>query len=343
MSGLPLDDTRALLGQLPSFDSAAAESASKRQRGLFHESRERGRLATLATWLAGWRATPGALIGKVELCVFAGTHGWLCGSRRETVHKALKTRLLLLSAGGSAANLQAGLIGAGLRVFDLAIDQPTGDATTSDAMTELECARAIGFGLEAVQQQPDVLVLHGLGVGGRETAAAMAMGLFGGQPADWLAGAAADLSEEFNRACSVVEAMVQTSGRGAPDPIERLRRLGSRELAGMAGAIIAARLQKIPVVLDGFEACIAAALLYVALPGSTDHCLVSGRDSTAAHDRLIGLLRQEPLLDVGIRGGDGLGGLMATDLLRTAMSLHLGLASRDQAHSLLSAGQHPAN
>lgn len=338
LSGMPLDDTRALLRQLPSFDEAAARKAHEREHGLFHDPQERGRLGTLAVWLAGWRADPAKPVAKIELCMFAGAHGWLSGAQRDVLLKALKTRLLLLSAGGSAATLQAGRMGAALRVFDLAIDQPTGDAITTDAMTERACARAISFGLEAIQQQPDLLVLHGRGIGGREAAAAMAMSLFGGAAADWIAGAAADLSDEFNRACAAVDAMVRQSNRGGPDPVERLRRIGGRELAAMAGAIVAARLQRIPVILDGFEAMVATAILAAAAPGAADHCLVAGRDGTAAHDRLIQQLRLEPVLDTRIRGGDGLAGLMAADLLKTAMTLHLGVATRGQVQDLMADG-----
>jgi nicotinate-nucleotide--dimethylbenzimidazole phosphoribosyltransferase len=336
VTGRPLDDTRALLRQLPSFDGAAAARAQGREDGLYHAPRERGRLGSLPVWLSGWRATPEVAIAKIELCLFAGAHGWLSDASRTFAHKELKTRLLLLSSGGSAANVHAGFLRAGLRVFDLAIDRPSADATTHDAITELECAQAIGFGLEAVQNTPDVLILHGLGVGGREVAAALALCLFGGQAADWLAGATTDLSDGYQQAELAVQRMVAVSSRSAADPLERLRRLGSREIAAAIGAILAARLQKIPVILDGFEATVAGAVLAALSPGAIDHCLAAGRDGTASHDRLLSLLRLEPLMDLGIQGGDGLAGLLAAEQLRTAMTLHLGLATREQMLSLLS-------
>jgi nicotinate-nucleotide--dimethylbenzimidazole phosphoribosyltransferase len=336
VSGAPLDDTRALLQHLPGFDELAARAAQEQEEALFAAGHERGRLSRLAVWLAGWRTQPKARLAKIELCVFAGAHGWVCPSAQAIALAKLKTRLMLLSAGGSAANIQAGSMGAGVRVFDMAVDQPTGDATGADAMTELACARTVGFGLEAVLQQPDVLIVHALGSGGREVAAALAMGLFGGAPADWLAGAAMDLAEEFNQAAAKVTAMVTHSSRGAPDALERARRLGARELAAVAGAIIAARAQRIPVILDGFEATVAAAMLSRLAPGAIDHCLVAGRDGTAAHDRLIEALRLEPMLDMQIRGGDGLAGLMTAQLLQTAVMLHLDLANQRQVEQLLS-------
>lgn len=335
-TGAPLDDTRQLLQNLPGFDEAAARAAQAQEQALYAPGQERGRLGNLAVWLSGWRSAPKAKIARIELCVFAGSHGWVCASAQTAAMARLKTRLMLLSAGGSAANIQAGGMGAGVRVFDMALDQPTGDAAQTDAMAELECARTLGFGLEAVLQQPDVLIVHAMGSGGREVAAALAMGLYGGAAADWLAGAATDLAEEFNQSAGKVSAMVANSTRGAADPLERLRRLGSRELAAVAGAIIAARTQRIPVVLDGFDATVAAAMLSAMVPGSIDHCLVAGRDGTAAHDRLIEALQLEPVLDLKIRSGDGLAGLIAAQLLQSAMALHLGLASQAQVIQLLS-------
>jgi nicotinate-nucleotide--dimethylbenzimidazole phosphoribosyltransferase len=335
-TGAPLDDTRALLRQLPGFDDAAAQAAHALEESLHAPGAERGRLGSLAVWLAGWRARPASPLARIELCVFAGSHGWLCASAQGLAQERLKTRLMLLSAGGSAASLHAAAMGAGVRVFDLAVDQPTGDATKADAITEMDCARSVGFGLEAVQQTPDLLVVHAFASGGREVAAALAAGLMGGFSADWLAGAASDLAEEFSVAAINTQTMADRCGRGAPDPLERLRRLGGRELAAAAGAIMAARAQRIPVVLDGFEATVSAALLSRMVPGSIDHCLVAGRDGTAAHDRLISLLHLEPLFDLKIRGGDGLAGLLAAQALQAAVALHLGLATRTHVAQLLS-------
>jgi nicotinate-nucleotide--dimethylbenzimidazole phosphoribosyltransferase len=336
LTGNPLDDTRDLLRHLPSLEDAAVENAQRRQATAYHDPRERGQLSALAVWLSGRRKAAMSPITRISLCIFAGAHGWLGQDRQEASLKSLKTRLLLLSAGGSSANVQAGRMGAGVQVFDLALDQPSADATSSDGMTELECARAIGFGMEAVKQQPDVLVLHSLGSGGREVSAAMAICLFGGDAADWVAGAVSELSEEFNRACAAIGTMAERAQRGSPDPIEILRRLGSREMSAIAGAILAARLQQVPVIIDGFDAVIAAAVLARAAPGAMEHCLVADRDGTAAFDRLLSKLALEPVQQHKIRGGDGLAGLLAACDLQTSVALQLETISQDQVQKLLS-------
>jgi nicotinate-nucleotide--dimethylbenzimidazole phosphoribosyltransferase len=338
LTGHPLDDTRDLLRRLPSFDDAAVAHAQHRQTMAYHDPRERGHLSALAAWLSGRRAVATSPVAKIGLCIFAGAHGWLAQDRQEAAIKSLKTRLLILSAGGSPANVQAGRMGAAVQVFDLAIDQPSANASIADGMTELECARAVAFGMQAIQQQYDVLVLHSLGAGGREVSAAMAICLFGGDSADWVAGAMTDLSEEFNRACTVIGIMAERAQRGTPDPLELLRRLGSREMAALAGAILAARLQQVPVILDGFDAVIAAAVLAKAAPGAMEHCLVADRDGTAAFDRLLSTLSVEPVQHHKIRGGDGLAGLLAACDLQTSAALQLEIVSQDQVQKLLSNG-----
>jgi nicotinate-nucleotide--dimethylbenzimidazole phosphoribosyltransferase len=342
LTGNPLDDTRDLLRHLPLLEDAAVENTQRQQAMAYHDPRERGYLSALAAWLSGRRQAPTSPISKISLCIFAGAHGWLGQDRQEAALKSLKTRLLLLSAGGSSANVQAGRMGAGVQVFDLAIHQPSADAASTDGMTELECARAIGFGMEAVKQQPDVLVLHGLGAGGREVSAAMAICLFGGDSADWLAGAMTDLSEEFNRGCSAIGMMAERAKRGSPDTIEMLRRLGSREMSAMVGAILAARLQHVPVILDGFDAVVAAAVLAKSAPAAMDHCLVADRDGSAAFDRLLSKLGLEPVLHHKIRGGDGLAGLLAACDLQTSVALQLEIVSQDQIQKLLSNSNDPS-
>jgi nicotinate-nucleotide--dimethylbenzimidazole phosphoribosyltransferase len=109
-----------------------------------------------------------------------------------------------------------------------------------------------------------------------------------------------------------------------------LRRLGGREFAAIAGAIIAARFQRIPVLLDGFVTCAAAAILHKAEPTALDHCLAAHRSGTPAHDKLLNLLGKKPLLDFGIAREDGTGAALAIPLLKGAATSHTEMATRDQ-------------
>ncbi len=333
MSGMPLDDIRSILAGTPDRDETAARAAYEHQRDLVFPVRERGRLASLAVWLAGWqgRATPAAT--RIELSLFAGAQGQE-GLEGAALHRAIddvRTRVLLLSAGGGAPNAVGVALGAGLKVFDLAVERPTPNPARGAAMTDRECVAAMAFGMEAVAGQADILCVGAIGVGTRIAAAGVAMALMGGAPSDWLAGHVGD----YARAVRHLEAVTAAEHWRRGDPLAILQHLGCRELAAVTGAILAARVQRMPVVLDGFEALVAAAVLARLRPGAVDHCLVAGRDGSSSHDRIITHLQFEPLLDLQVEGGDGLTALLAGQILRAACELHGGLATHKQMQQLL--------
>jgi nicotinate-nucleotide--dimethylbenzimidazole phosphoribosyltransferase len=133
----------------------------------------------------------------------------------------------------------------------------------------------------------------------------------------------------------VVAAAVARHRRGtdgtAADPFELLRRLGGLEFAAMAGAILAARMGRVPVVLDGFCAGAAAAVLYAADPRALDHCVAGHVSAEPAHRRLLDRLGKPPLLDLGMRLGEASGATLALSVLKAATACHSGMATFAEA------------
>ena len=115
------------------------------------------------------------------------------------------------------------------------------------------------------------------------------------------------------------------------DPLEVLRRLGGREIAAMAGAIARARALRIPVILDGFICCAAAAVLARLHPGALDHAVAGHLSAEGAHARLLERLGKAPLLDLGLRLGEGSGAAVAILVLRAAVACHSGMATFAEA------------
>ena len=115
------------------------------------------------------------------------------------------------------------------------------------------------------------------------------------------------------------------------DPFEVLRRLGGREIAAMAGAIVAARLARTPVMLDGFVCAAAAAVLARANPSALDHCLAGHVSAEAAHRMLLERLKLAPLLDLGMRLGEASGAALSVGVARAALACHVGMATFTQA------------
>ena len=113
----------------------------------------------------------------------------------------------------------------------------------------------------------------------------------------------------------------------AEDPLDLLRRLGGRELAAIAGAVVGARLRRIPVLLDGFVCTAAAAPLAAIRADALDHCQVAHVSAEPGHRMLLRRLGRRPLLDLDMRLGEASGAVLAVGLLRAALACHVGKAS----------------
>jgi nicotinate-nucleotide--dimethylbenzimidazole phosphoribosyltransferase len=134
----------------------------------------------------------------------------------------------------------------------------------------------------------------------------------------------------LRRKADAVAAAVERIGE-VRDPLEILRRLGGREIAAMFGAILAARSERVPVIVDGFVATAAAALLHALRPDAIDHCLFAHRSAEAAHGAVLDRLGKAPLLDLRMRLGEGTGAALAAGILRAAVAVHAGMATFAEA------------
>jgi nicotinate-nucleotide--dimethylbenzimidazole phosphoribosyltransferase len=115
------------------------------------------------------------------------------------------------------------------------------------------------------------------------------------------------------------------------DPLEVLRRLGGREIAAMAGVILAARMERIPVVIDGYVATAAAAILHALDPRTLDHCMAGHTSAEGAHRDVLERLGKKPILDLGMRLGEGSGAAMAIGVIKAAAACHDGMATFGEA------------
>ena len=189
----------------------------------------------------------------------------------------------------------------------------------------------MAFGMEALASQPDVLCLGEMGIGNTTAAAAIYCGLYGGSAEDWVGRGTGVDDEGLKRKAQAVRAAVALHKDHLGDPLEVLRRLGGREIAAIAGAILAARVQKTPVVLDGFVVCAAAAVLHAIDPGAIAHCLAGHVSAEHAHGEALRRLGLSPLLNLQMRLGEGSGAALAISILRAAVACHNGMATFAEA------------
>jgi len=330
-SGLPFDDFRELIRNLPGPDLGAEAAVRAREATLTKPAGSLGQLEEIVAWLAAWTGKSIPQINRPLVAVFAGNHGVTAKNITPFPSSVTAQMVENFAAGGAAINQLCIAHDLGLKVFDLALEHPTGDITEEAAMDERTCAATMAFGMEGIAGGTDLLCIGEMGIGNTTIAAAMAMGLFGGAAEDWVGPGTGSTGELLHRKLAAVRAAVNLHQDHLKDPLEVLRRLGGRELAAMAGAILAARMEKIPVIVDGFVASAAAAVLYAANPTSLDHCLFGHVSAEPGHRLLLEKMGKKPLLDLGMRLGEGTGAALAAGIVKAAALCHSGMATFEQA------------
>jgi nicotinate-nucleotide--dimethylbenzimidazole phosphoribosyltransferase len=324
-----LADVRARLADLPVADPGAIAAAEARNGQLTKPPGALGRLERLAIWMAGWQGTERPHADAPQIVIFAGNHG--VAARGVSAFPAEVTVQMVanFAHGGAAINQLAKAFGAKLDVLALDLDRPTADFTEGPAMTEDEVVAALRKGYEAVDPAADLLVAGEMGIGNTTVAAALAAALYGGS--GWAGRGTGVDNAGLARKETAVAAGLRRHKDVLGDPLEVLRCLGGREIAAMAGAIMAARVHRIPVILDGFIACSAAAVLAKAAPGALDHCVAGHLSAEGAHGRLLEQLGKEPLLSLGLRLGEGSGAALAIGVIKGAVACHSGMATFAEA------------
>jgi nicotinate-nucleotide--dimethylbenzimidazole phosphoribosyltransferase len=330
-TGLPFDDIRALLRQMPQADSAAVARVRQRDATLTKPPGSLGRLEEIAEWLAAWQGRAPPAVNRPLVAVFAGNHGVV--AQGVSAYPAAVTRQMVenFAAGGAAINQICAANGLGLKVFDLALDIPTGDFTLGPALDERTCAGTIAYGMEAIAGGVDLLAIGEMGIGNTTVAAAIFCALFGGSAADWVGPGTGVDAEGLARKTKAVDKAIALHRAHLGDPLEVLRRVGGREIAAMTGAILAARLNRVPVIVDGYVATSAAAILFAVDPAALDHCLFGHVSAEPGHIRALRKMDKAPLLDLGMRLGEGTGAALAAGIVRAAAALHSGMATFESA------------
>jgi nicotinate-nucleotide--dimethylbenzimidazole phosphoribosyltransferase len=320
---------RATLADASAPDANALSGAQDRNGQLTKPPGALGRLEDLAIWYAGWRGNPRPTLENPQVVIFAGNHG-VCAQGVSAFPPEVTVQMVAnFQHGGAAINQLSKAFGAKMDVYALDLDTPTNDFTVAPAMSEAECVAALQTGWNAVDPEADLLVTGEMGIGNTTSAAAVAAAVLGGEAADWTGRGTGVDDAGLARKTDVVAKGLAL--HATDDPLEALRCLGGRELAAMAGAIAAARHYRIPVILDGFICCAAAATLERSVAGAVDHTVAGHLSAEGAHGRLLEALGKQPLLDLGLRLGEGSGAALAIGVLKGAIACHSGMATFAEA------------
>jgi len=330
-SAASFDEIRNLMRYLPGPDLEAGAKAAQRQSVLTKPAGALGRLEDIAQFMAIWQGRHPPRCDRPRVAVFAGNHG--VAAQGVSAYPAAVTAQMVRNFinGGAAVNQLTAQIDGDLRVYEMDLEHPTQDFTQGPAMNEERCARAMAYGMMAVEQGIDLLCLGEMGIANTTSAAALCLALFGGSPADWVGPGTGVAGEALQRKVDVVAQGVAANEAALGDPLLVLAALGGEELAAIAGAILAARLARVPVLLDGFACCAAAAVVRALEPRGLDHCLVGQLSTEPGHARLLEELGMSPLLQLGMRLGEGSGAALAVNVVKAALACHNGMATFAEA------------
>lgn len=319
------------LAELSGPDPAARAAAEARQAILTKPAGSLGRLEEIAIHFAGWQGRERPRITRGRAAIFAGNHGIAVHGVSAFPADVTTQMVANFQAGGAAINALTGAANLELVVVALELNRPTADFTQAPAMSEIDCLAAMSAGAKVVEAGLDLLVVGEMGIANSTAAAALCARSMGGTAADWVGPGTGLDAAGIKRKIEVVDRALALHGDAPTTPLETLRRVGGREIAAIAGAVIAARLQRLPVVLDGFISCAALAPFAAEVPGIADHCLAGHRSAEPGHRRLLDRLGLDPLLDLGMRLGEGSGAAVAVTVIRAALAAHDQMATFAEA------------
>jgi len=319
-----------LLRDLPGPDGEAGAAVRERAANVLRPTGALARLDEVAVWLASWQRTTRPHVARPAVAVFVADHG--VTHEGVSAYPAAVTAEMLraLRAGAATAAVMAREIGAHLEVVDVGVGRPSANLRYESALDEVRFRDCIDAGRDAVARlDADVLVFGEMGIGNTTPAAAVCVALFGGPAEEWT-GRGTGIDDD---AWAAKVTVVDDARRRLPDdapPWEILRQVGGPELAAIAGAVVEARRRSIPVVLDGFVVSAAAAPLEAAAPGVLDHCIAGHCSGEPGHRLLLEKLGKAPLLDLGLRLGEGSGALAALPLVRLAAACVTDVATFEE-------------
>lgn len=324
----PFSDVRDLIAQPVRDDPRHAESVYNTLLGMGRAG-DFGKLGDAAAWLAHWQGRYPPRIEMPTLAIFAGSHGLAEGGVSLSTQHSTRDRVDQLREGQAPLSAVATHLETNIRVFELALDTPTPNIVEAPAMSEKECAATIAYGFEALEGRPDLIALGVLGAGIGTAAAAVACALYGGSAEYWCRPGPTVPEAVSQHRVELVNEALRTHRGHVSDPLDALRCLGGRELAACVGTIIAARHQKVPVLIDGFATTIAAGIVHALNPLAIAHVRAAHVTRRPAHQAALERLGLLPLVDFHFNTGGGMGSMAAIGLLKTACAPFLARAQSD--------------
>ncbi|MBM4420189.1 MAG: nicotinate-nucleotide--dimethylbenzimidazole phosphoribosyltransferase, partial [Chloroflexi bacterium] len=294
-----------------------------------------GRLEDLAVALAGMRGEVPRSLPRRAVVVMAADHG--VAAEGVSAYPASVTAQMVanFASGGAAINVLARVAGARLRVVDMGVGTGTANMRRAPALSREAAERALLRGAAVLDEEADAgldLVATGeMGIANTTAASAIAAALTGMPVAEVVGRGSGIDGAGLARKVAVIEDALRLHRPGPGDPLGVLTAVGGLEIAGLAGLVLRAAGRRIPVVLDGFISGAAAAVADALAPACRPYLIAAHRSAEPGHQALLARLGLSPLLDLGLRLGEGSGAALGLPLVEAAARIHHEMATFGEA------------
>ena len=336
--------------QIQPLDQAAMKAARSRQNQLTKPTGSLGRLEDLSIQLAGITANPRPRFNNKGIIIMAADHG--VASEGVSAYPADVTPQMVMNflQGGAAINVLARQMGAAVTVVDIGvaydfkgiaglahrkISLGTQNIRQGPAMTLRQAEDAIQVGVEVIQGEIknglDLVATGEMGIA-NTTASSAITAVLTGLPAEQVTGKGTGVSDEgLQNKIQVIKEAIFINTPDSGDPMDVLSKLGGYEIAGLVGVMIGAAEQRVPVVIDGFISSAAALVATELVPNVKPYLIASHRSVEIGHQAIYKKMGLQPLLDLGMRLGEGSGAVLAFPIIDAAARLLDEMATFEEA------------
>ncbi len=333
-------------------DSVAREAAVKRIESLTMPRWALGRVLDLAVDLCGMNGKVPPSVGRKTITVMAGDHGVTCEGVSLYPKEVTAQMIANFLAGGAGVNAMAKLTSAKVIVVDMGVDAKldsfksdssfldrkigmgTANIALGPAMTRDDAVKCLETGIEianSLSQDTDMFGVGDMGIGNTTPSAAVAATICG-KSASEVTGTGTGLDENgWKKKVEVVERAIMVNKADPEDGVDTLSKLGGYEIGGITGMILGAAALKKPVLIDGFISTAAALIAWRICPASAEYMISSHQSAEPGSRFMLEALGKKPLLDLGMRLGEGSGAALAMTIVDAAVNVITDMATFDEA------------
>lgn len=323
-------------------DGRVAAAARRRQDMLTKPRGALGRLEDLSVWVSSCQGhCPPRQFERARIVVFAGDHG--VTQQGVSAYPAEVTAQMLdnIESGGAAINALAEIAGAGVRAVDVAVDREaagayrvrrsSGNIALQDALSGDEVVAAVETGRriadEEVDAGADLLIAGDMGIGNTTAATALVAAITGTEPVAAVGRGTGIDDAAWSRKTAAIRDALYRSHAVRADPLGLLAACGGADLAAMAGFCAQAAARRTPLLLDGLVVTAAALVAEQLAPGARLWWQAGHRSPEPAHTLALNHLKLDPIIDLGMRLGEGTGAALALPVLRAAVATLSSMAT----------------